>query len=193
MAREHPSLTAQEYHRLAYERREALLERAARMQPMALSYRGFLVGCAALALNERGGRRVCTGINVLPDRGLHTVCAEMGAIQSAIKHGYRRLIAFAVVGVPQEDGESGITSETLPPCGKCRKLFAAYMQRPAYPHLDDGAMITDETMIFTRVAIGPRQNREPIEDSHTVHELLEAHREWHPCAYRHDPPPSNAH
>ncbi len=80
-------------------------------------YSRFRVGAAVLMENDRGERRVFTGVNVENSSYGLTVCAERVAVFKGVSEGYRRLLALALVAV--KDGE------TLPvlPCGACRQVM----------------------------------------------------------------------
>ena len=105
-----------------------LIERAKEAQRNANSYRNFHVGCAirafktnAYEVNGRWG--LFTGSNIKIADGARPICAEQLALGAARSEGYDRIIAMVVVGEPQEDAESGLQSQTLHPCGECRKIF----------------------------------------------------------------------
>ncbi|MBI4138449.1 MAG: hypothetical protein HY482_02590 [Candidatus Wildermuthbacteria bacterium] len=104
-----------------------LAERAAQARKHAVSYRGFHVGCAALASNpeEKGADQtaIFLGCNEKTASDAQTVCAERVAVQSALAWGYRHIVAIAIEGPPQEDHGSGIKSPTLHPCKDCRAAF----------------------------------------------------------------------
>lgn len=80
-------------------------------------YSRFRVGAAVLMENDRGERKVFTGVNVENSSYGLTVCAERVAIFKGVSEGYRRLIAVSLVAV--KDGE------VLPvlPCGACRQVM----------------------------------------------------------------------
>ncbi len=80
-------------------------------------YSRFRVGAAVLMENDRGERRVFTGVNVENSSYGLTVCAERVAVFKGVSEGYRRLLAIALAAV--KDGE------TMPvlPCGACRQVM----------------------------------------------------------------------
>ncbi len=80
-------------------------------------YSRFRVGAAVLMENDRGERRVFTGVNVENSSYGLTVCAERVAVFKGVSEGYRRLLALSLVAV--KDGE---TLSVLP-CGACRQVM----------------------------------------------------------------------
>ncbi|KKU78720.1 MAG: Cytidine deaminase [Parcubacteria group bacterium GW2011_GWA2_47_7] len=93
---------------------------------IALSVFHFNVGAAILATNAKGERRIISGCNIENAAYGSTMCAERTATFSAVKDGFRRLIAYAVVGgfdasMPRALRKaSGATYIT--PCGNCRQV-----------------------------------------------------------------------
>lgn len=107
-----------------------LIERAKKAQQNASSYRNFHVGCAVWAFKTvtpyvEKRWAVFTGNNIKVAGDARPVCAEQLALGAAKSGGYDRIIAMVVVGDSQEDAESGLQSQTLHPCGECRKIFQA--------------------------------------------------------------------
>lgn len=107
-----------------------LIVRAQEARENASSYRNFHVGCAVWAfktdaIEVEGRWAVFTGSNIKVADGARPVCAEQLALGAAKSAGYDRIIAMVIVGEPQEDAESGLQSNTLHPCGECRKIFQA--------------------------------------------------------------------
>ncbi len=80
-------------------------------------YSRFKVGAAVLMENERGERRVFTGVNVENASYGLTVCAERVAVFKGVSEGYRKVIALSLLAV--KDGE------VVPvlPCGACRQVL----------------------------------------------------------------------
>lgn len=73
-------------------------------------YSSFRVGAAVLTVDDR----IMTGVNVENASYPVSMCAERGAVGSAVGSGARSLRAVAVV--------SGAGSPT-PPCGACRQVL----------------------------------------------------------------------
>jgi cytidine deaminase len=90
------------------------------------SYRGFIVGAAALAIDRSGTK---TGIyvdgNYTPFEGAEWNCAEKRLLEKVEERGFERIEAIAVSGPFQPDGESLLMSPTLHPCGRCRRRLQA--------------------------------------------------------------------
>jgi len=76
-------------------------------------YSGFSVGAALLTKSGD----VFTGCNVENISYRLTICAEQGAVASALAHGHRDFISIAVVA----DSKKPIV-----PCGACRQLLAEF-------------------------------------------------------------------
>ena len=76
-------------------------------------YSRFAVGAALLTKSGE----VFTGCNVENISYRLTVCAEQGAVASAIAQGHREFISIAVVA----DSDKPIV-----PCGACRQLLAEF-------------------------------------------------------------------
>ncbi len=110
--------------------REELVRRARWVARRAYSYRGFNVGCAVLAWRPAGislteKYKVFTAANVKPLPHIPKQCAETTAVCYARSNGYTKIVAIVVVGEPQQDADSGVSSITLHPCSHCRTLLAA--------------------------------------------------------------------
>lgn len=76
-------------------------------------YSGFTVGAALLTKSGD----VFTGCNVENISYRLTVCAEQGAVASAIAHGHREFVSIAVVAD---------SKQPIVPCGACRQLLAEF-------------------------------------------------------------------
>jgi cytidine deaminase len=76
-------------------------------------YSGFAVGAALLTKSGD----VFTGCNVENISYRLTVCAEQGAVASAIAHGRREFVSIAVVAD---------SKQPIVPCGACRQLLAEF-------------------------------------------------------------------
>ena len=105
----------------------ALIDEAGMAQELSYApYSHFNVGAAILATNAKGERRIISGCNIENAAYGSTMCAERTATFSAVKDGFRRLIAYAVVGgfdasMPRALRKaSGATYIT--PCGNCRQV-----------------------------------------------------------------------
>ncbi len=118
-------------HLDAYGRyREELIRQARWVAQRAYSYRGFNVGCALLAWRPKGispteKYKVFTAANVKPLQHIPKQCAETTAACYARSNGYTKVIAIVVVGEPQQDADSGVSSITLHPCAHCRTLLSS--------------------------------------------------------------------
>ena len=128
----------------------------------AASWRDFKVGCAVYAWDSKrhhkgdfaGRWKIFRGCNMKPVQGGHNVCAEQVAIGAARSEGYEWILGMALVGIPQEDGCTGIKGKTLHPCGDCRSFFASLPE------------ITPDTVIITATP------DEAEVETQTVKELL---------------------
>ena len=120
----------------SYGEREALLTiqpanillallRAREAQALAVSWRDFKVGAAAVAISTGSPRfEIMTGVNVKPDEDSQmNVHAEQSALQKVRDRRYDRVSIVAVVGETQSDSQSGHTMHTLHPCGLCRSAL----------------------------------------------------------------------
>ena len=101
------------------------LHRAREAHKLAVSYRGFDVGAAALALAYGPTRfQLLTGVNIKPDeQSLLNVHAEQSTLRRTMYKGYEHISLLAVVGNTQHDQQSGHYMHTLHPCGLCRKAL----------------------------------------------------------------------
>lgn len=77
-------------------------------------YSKFRVG--ASILTKKGN--IYKGTNVENRSYGATICAERGAISSAISSGENEFIAIAIIGLDSE--------EILPPCGICRQIISEF-------------------------------------------------------------------
>ena len=75
-------------------------------------------GGVAAAIQSASGK-IYTGVCVDTSSSLG-ICAERNAIQNAISHGDRELVAIAVVGKMKD---KDYFDETLTPCGMCRQYI----------------------------------------------------------------------
>ncbi len=118
-----------------------LTRRAQESAKRAVSWRGFKVGAAALAVNLEDKRMgTVVGMNIKPAEDSQTnIHAEQVAVAKARAFGLSRILALNVWGEPQADSTSGIISPTLHPCGLCR----TFLCRPEAPE------ITDQTFIMS--------------------------------------------
>lgn len=83
-------------------------------------YSGYCVGAAA----ETADGRIFVGTNMENASYGLTVCAEIGALQSALSAGaLDKVRRLAIVG-GQIHGSPTDAPETTPPCGRCRQLIA---------------------------------------------------------------------
>lgn len=104
------------------------LHRAREAQALAVSYRDFRVGAAAVALTAGSPEfQMVTGINVKPDQTTSmNVHAEQVALQKVDDRRFSYVSTVAVVGSSQADKQSGHEMTTLHPCGLCRDAMAAH-------------------------------------------------------------------
>ncbi len=143
---------------------DALVDRAQAAAKNARSYRDFKVGCALQGVYysdhlKISVPKVYTGANLKPVQGGPKICAEQGAIASAIADGCTHITAIAVAGDPlnERDPVSGKTPETLHPCPTCRALMAGLPE-----------IISKETLII----LAPNGGQPKVM---TFGELLEYH------------------
>ncbi len=111
----------------------ALLAFAREAQEKAYApYSDFRVGAAVYSADGE----IFQGVNVENAAYGATLCAERGAIMTAIAAGYRDITAIAVVG----DSEAPTV-----PCGACRQVLAEF--NPEMRVIMGGR--TDEVMVMT--------------------------------------------
>lgn len=105
------------------------------------SYRGFLVGATAFAVNMATQETdLLASGNTKRNEHKTKVCAEKKVLNKAKKVGASRVIGLAVVAttdVEQIAEVTGVKTSTLHPCGDCRTLF------------DGHAMVRDDLIIVT--------------------------------------------
>jgi cytidine deaminase len=82
-------------------------------------YSGYLVGCAALYLDENRITQVTHGANIENASYGLTMCAERVALSTALMNGAKRFIAVAIA-----------TQGPMPasPCGACRQFLAEFSE-----------------------------------------------------------------
>ena len=99
--------------------------RAAREHSYA-PYSHFNVGAAILAGNIKGERLIVGGCNVENAAYGSTVCAERTAAFSAVKEGFRRFYAYAVVGGFDDSTPRRLRAIAqrgyVTPCGPCQQV-----------------------------------------------------------------------
>ena len=97
-------------------------------------YSHFNVGAAILAENSVGERLIFAGCNIENAAYGSTICAERTAAFKAVSEGFRKFLAYAVVG-----GFDAHTSKTLrlgaqkayiTPCGSCRQVTNEFEANP---------------------------------------------------------------
>lgn len=185
--------TSEKRHTLAVRHMISLLREAAKEQPRARSYRGFKVGCVLLTVNQFEGVRYARGVNIKLHEGAHKQCAEMSAFSSAARHDECFwVIAVAIFGKPMNDDYSNLKSDTLHSCVRCRELFVALAHTPVDPKNPAlGKMMWEDALFFTSVPGRFSQHgelvAEPIQDTHTLHEMLVLHGHKHACCYASNP------
>lgn|GEM_PF-3066663 len=141
------------------------------------SYRAFRVGCAVLAIdNSRSKIGIYFGGNYTPYKGAEWNCAEKRALESTGKKGFNGILAIAVVGKPQKDN-SGVTSDTLHPCSRCRDMFeSSTLIKPdtlvltATPELDEFELHTADSLAL-------RHKTGNVQDFPNYHPSLHAYWE----------------
>lgn len=101
------------------------MHRAREAQELAVSYRGFKVGAAAIGITfGEPNFQIMTGVNVKPDAdSTMNVHAEQVALQKAHDRGFSAISTLVVVGETQADQQSGHEMHTLHPCGLCRNAL----------------------------------------------------------------------
>ncbi len=119
--------------------REHLIERAigAAME-RGRSYRNFQVGAAAFVSSKqpdllrslnRPPQAIYTGANWKLGQDERNTCAEQEVVSQLRQQEHlfpsKEILALVIAGEPRDepDAESGITTNTLPPCQHCRKLL----------------------------------------------------------------------
>lgn len=137
-------------------RKDELIRLAVNARKRANSHRGFYVGCAVLAYNGLK-YKIFAGANLKPESDSGKMCSEEEALKNTRRDGFNIIIAIAVAGPNQEDGESGLKTTTLPPCGDCRRLF------------QDLKSVQDNTIVYT---FCPDTG---AAEQQTVGELIERH------------------
>lgn len=103
------------YKSLTESEKELLLRAQEIMYHAYNIYSGFYVGAAVLTQDDE----VFTGACMENASYGLTLCAEVGAIQSAFSNGCRNITTIAITGGndPDKDGEP------VSPCGRCRQLI----------------------------------------------------------------------
>ena len=103
------------------------LIRAREAQELAVSYRDFKVGAAALGfIGNPSYRQLMTGVNMKPDEDTAmNVHAEQVSLQKARDRGFDIVSMLVVVGNTQSDKQSGVEMPTLHPCGLCRGVMSS--------------------------------------------------------------------
>lgn len=98
------------------------LHQAREARELAVSYRNFKVGAAAVALGaEPADFQIVVGANIKPEiDSVVNIHAEQVALQKAENRHYKAISLVAVVGDTQPDQQSGKDMVTLHPCGLCR-------------------------------------------------------------------------
>jgi cytidine deaminase len=94
------------------------------------SYRGFLVGAAAFAVNF-GAQETFVFASGNTKRNEHKtkICAEKKVLNAAKKVGATRVIGLIVAGTTDIEKIEEVTNartSTLHPCGECRTLFEGH-------------------------------------------------------------------
>jgi cytidine deaminase len=109
------SVTTTTYNSLTETEKELLLRAQETMFHAYNIYSGFYVGAAVLTRDDQ----VFTGACMENASYGLTLCAEVGAIQSAFSSGHRNITTIAIIGGKDPDKEG----EALSPCGRCRQLI----------------------------------------------------------------------
>jgi len=116
------------------------LHQARRARELAVSYRDFTVGAAAVGISFRNaGFQIMPGINAKTNEdGPLNMHAEQLALRTARAQGADMISIIAVVGETQSDKQSGNHMHTLHPCGLCRSVLA-----------EDPMIDNEATLIFS--------------------------------------------
>lgn len=112
-----------------------LVDEARRGQGYAYApYSHFNVGASILAENRVGERRIFAGCNVENAAYGSTICAERTATFKAVSEGFRKFLAYAVVGgfdmymskVLRQNAQKAY----ITPCGSCRQVTNEFEADP---------------------------------------------------------------
>lgn len=143
---------------------DKMLKRAAQARSWAVSHRDFRVGCAlgvrAQNKDEKPSYHIGAGANCKPQPGpTHKTCAEADALHDIGDiDDAQEIFCVLVLGVPQEDHESGLRPKTLHSCGGCRQM------------LKNHRLITDDTLMRFVNAENPS-----VVEEMTFRQLLDLH------------------
>lgn len=135
--------------------------RAAREHSYA-PYSHFNVGAAILAENTKGEQLIIGGCNVENAAYGSTVCAERTAAFKAVSEGFRKFLAYAVVGGFDDSMSKTLRElaqkEYITPCGSCRQVTNEFDANPCAVILarDTGEVLMTTLDYLLPSGFGPR-------------------------------------
>jgi cytidine deaminase len=149
--------------RHSYERIVSLILEAREAREFSYApYSHFNVGAAILAENNKGEKAVIGGCNVENASYGNTICAERTAAFTAVRMGFRKFHAYAVVGgfdfsVPKEI-QKAAQKEYITPCGSCRQVTNEFEANPCLVVIarDTGEILITTLEYMLPCGFGPR-------------------------------------
>lgn len=106
-------------------------------------YSGYLVGCAALYLDQNGVTQITHGANIENASYGLTMCAERVALSTALMNGAKQFIAVAIA-----------TQGPIPasPCGACRQFLAEFSESLPVALIAGGEIkeLTDNSILLPK-------------------------------------------
>jgi cytidine deaminase len=140
-----------------------LIERARHARENSYApYSHFNVGAAILAGNTTGERRIFGGCNVENAAYGDTICAERTAALKAVSDGFRKFLAYAVVGGFDDTMPKNLRrlaqKEYITPCGSCRQVTNEFDANPCLVILarDTGEVLMTTLNYLLPSGFGPR-------------------------------------
>ncbi len=125
-------------------------------------YSHFNVGCAALAENTTGDRKMFKGCNVENASYGATLCAERTSVPSAVSNGYRKVLAYAVVGgfdySMSDELRKAADEDFITPCGNCRQVTKEFEADPCFVIMakDKGEVMITQMEYILPLGFGPK-------------------------------------
>lgn len=166
-------------HLAAYNRLQDDLVKAAQVaRDKAVSYRGFKVGCAALAW-KRGPKneylvRAAGNVTPAPGQGKGSAkrCAERNALEAALRDNPEIIVAITSVSRESNTEAPSVAHDVLHPCFDCRQLLR---------ELKSKGIMRDETVIHSvndagepnSAIVEPTADLLMVSEERTLKELLD--------------------